>query len=573
MSMQHMDSGEVQGRRALLWLYPVLIAFAVVLVILQTLPLVLPIGPMYWDVLIYYDAIGRIAQGQWPAIDFFAPVGPLEYFLAAFSDWVFPEAQPVLLTQWIWLPVTVPVMALILWDTARGTKTEGRGRLAFWLLAPWMLFTALPYNVVDFYPYPGTDAFGIYNRHGAQLMYLVAVSVLFVRSAVVQTIVLSLLVLALAFCKITALLAAGPMLVFGLVLGRIRLATALTTALICVGVTGIAELSTGMVVPYVQDIIMLASQNTGALLPRFLTAASLHFNVFGAGGVLAIVLLIAALTGNAAAGGRSGGNRIARMIDADWFWVGLLLVCGLLYETQNTGSQAFLLVWPALLAILLKPKAGYGRFSMVIVFLIGFTVIPNVSTVVHKVARALAVAPGYIELDAPDLGPIGRVSAKDVFVTRAQRIRQIYIDHREAYEAIADAEILPSFLMFSDPDYQYLLLQEMQAAAVAVKALEVKSGRRFERVFNLDFTNPFPYILKKKGAEFVSIGADPNRAVPGLDIKTRDAVAETDLVLAPMCPVHHARKVLFEHYASALTAHERITLTPCFDAYVLPISP
>jgi hypothetical protein len=118
MSMNVMDGTEARGRRALIWLYPVLIVFALLLVVLQTLPLVVPIGPMYWDVLVYYDAIGRIANGQWPAIDFFAPVGPAEYFLAAFSNFLFPQAQPVLLTQWIWLPVTVPVMALILWDVA-----------------------------------------------------------------------------------------------------------------------------------------------------------------------------------------------------------------------------------------------------------------------------------------------------------------------------------------------------------------------------------------------------------------------------------------------------------------------
>lgn len=566
MGMDMTDRDETRGRGALIWLYPVLIGFALVLIVLQMLPLVAPIGPMYWDVMVYYDAIGRIAQGQWPAIDFFAPVGPLEYFLAAFSNFLFPQAQPVLLTQWIWLPVTVPAMALILWDVAgrRG------GRVAFWLLAPWMLFTALPYNVVDFYPYPGTDAFGIYNRHGAHLMYLVAVTVLFVRGPVIQTVLLSLLLLALAFCKITAFLAAGPVLLFGLALGRIRIATALTTALICVGVTGVTELTTGLVVPYVQDIIVLASQNTDALLPRFLTAGSLHFNVLGAGGLLAIVLLVAALAGKPAADGRAGGNALARLIDADWFWVGLLLLCGLFYETQNTGSQAFLLVWPALLAILMRPGRDYGRYRAAIVVLIGFTVLPNVSTVLHKAARAIAVAPGYIQLDAPDLGPLGRVSAKDVFVIRAERIRQIYIDRRETFEDIAAEGILPSFLLFSDPDYQYLLLQEIQAATSAIKSLELRNKRRFERVLNLDFANPFPYILKRKGTANVSIGADPNRAVPDLDEKTRNAVAETDLVLVPTCPVHHARKVLFEHYASALTGHERITLTPCYDAFILP---
>ncbi|MDF1607567.1 hypothetical protein PZ897_05205 [Hoeflea sp. YIM 152468] len=568
MNMHSMDMNGTPGRRALLWLYPLLLAFVLLLAVLQSLPLVLPIGPMYWDVLVYYDAIGRIGQGQWPSLDFFAPVGPLEYFLAALSARLFADAHPVLLTQWIWLPVTVPVMALILWDVARGS-----GKAAVWLLAPWMLFTALPYNGVDYYPYPGTDAFGIYNRHGAHLIYLTAAAVLFVRSPVVQTLVLSLLVLAMAFCKITALLAASPLLLFGLVLGRIRPVTALATALICVGATGVAELLTGMVIPYVQDIVVLASQNTGALLPRFLTAASLHFNVFGAGGLVAIVLLIAALSGKAAADGQSGNSRHAGMFDADWFWVGLLLVCGLFYETQNTGSQAFLMVWPALLAILLRPKADYAGYRSLILVLIGFTVIPTVSTVLHKAARALAVAPGYIALDAPDLGPLGRVSAKDVMVEQADRMRGVYIAQRSAYEAIAETEALPSFLLFSDPDYQYLLIQEMQAATVAIRALEKNSGRRFERVLNLDFANPFPFILGIKGADHVAIGADPNRAVPALDARTRDAVARTDLVLAPGCPVHYARKALFDHYASALSGHTRIALTPCYDAYILTTAP
>lgn len=572
VSVEGPSSGRGRSRRrALMWLYPLLVGFVAILVVLQMLPLVLPIGPMYWDMLLYYDAIGRITQGQWPAIDFFAPVGPLEYFLAAFSNHLFADAHPVLMTQWIWLPVTAPVMALVLWDTAPRSS-----RAAWWLLVPWMLFTALPFNVINYYNFPGTDAFGIYNRHGAILMYLVVAVVLFVRSPVVQTIALTLLVLSLAFCKVTAFLAAGPILLFGLVLGRISPLTAIATALISIGAAGAAELLTGLVWPYVQDIIILASQNTGALLPRFLTAASQHFNVMGAGGILAIVLLVAAISGHGpaaggAAAGGAGGNRLSRLIDADWFWVGLLLVCGLFFETQNTGGQAFLLVWPALLAIVLRPLSTYGRFGLAIVVLIGFTVLPNVSTVLHKAARAAAVAPGYIVLDAPDLGPIGRVSTKDVFVEQADRMRGIYIDHRDTYEAIAKTEAMPSFIIFSDPDYQYLLLQEIQAVTVAIKALEARSDRKFERVLNLDFANPFPYILGIKGAEYVAIGADPSRALPKLDAKTRLAVSRTDLVLAPQCPYHRARKQLAEHYAPALTAHTRIALTPCFDAFVLPV--
>jgi hypothetical protein len=148
-------------------------------------------------------------------------------------------------------------------------------------------------------------------------------------------------------------------------------------------------------------------------------------------------------------------------------------------------------------------------------------------------------------------------------------MRRIYIEHRDTYEAIAETEALPSFLQFSEPDFQFLLLEEMQTVTEAVMLLEAQDGRRFETVLNLDFANPFPFILKRKGTYHVAIGADPYRALPALDQKTLDAVAQTDLVLAPVCPVLHSRNLLKQHYAPALVNHQRIVLTPCFEAYVL----
>src|SRR5215203_4735770 len=63
-------------------------------------PLSVPIGPMYWDVFIYYDAANRIFSGQLPVVDFFTPVGPLGYGL--FAGWLklFPNGQPALMAHW-----------------------------------------------------------------------------------------------------------------------------------------------------------------------------------------------------------------------------------------------------------------------------------------------------------------------------------------------------------------------------------------------------------------------------------------------------------------------------------------
>ena len=102
-------------------------------------------------------------------------------------------------------------------------------------------------------------------------------------------------------------------------------------------------------------------------------------------------------------------------------------------------------------------------------------------------------------------------------------------------------------------------------------ALDDADLTRFRRQsigFIFQFYNLIPSLTAE---ENVAIGADPSRALPMLDGSTRDAVAQTDLVLAPVCPVHRARNQLLEHYQSALTGHARVALTPCFDAYVLPL--
>lgn len=51
----------------------------ILLVVLLSFRLNVPIGPMYWDSYIYFDAAQRIRTGQVPNVDFSTPVGPLGY--------------------------------------------------------------------------------------------------------------------------------------------------------------------------------------------------------------------------------------------------------------------------------------------------------------------------------------------------------------------------------------------------------------------------------------------------------------------------------------------------------------
>ncbi len=61
----------------MLWLGFVL----VLLIALLSFRLNAPIGPMYWDSYIYFDAAQRIKMEQIPGVDFSTPVGPLGYYL------------------------------------------------------------------------------------------------------------------------------------------------------------------------------------------------------------------------------------------------------------------------------------------------------------------------------------------------------------------------------------------------------------------------------------------------------------------------------------------------------------
>ena len=145
--------------------------------VLLALPVSVPVGPMYWDVLIYYDAANRIFGGQVPSVDFFAPVGPLGYYLFAGWLYVFPNGQPVLLAHWSLLAVTAPLMALVVADVDRRARTT-----AFALLIPFLIFALLPFNTREFYPFPGSDGFGIYNRQCCQLLYVLVAAIAFMRS-------------------------------------------------------------------------------------------------------------------------------------------------------------------------------------------------------------------------------------------------------------------------------------------------------------------------------------------------------------------------------------------------------
>lgn len=534
---------------------------------LLTQPLVLPLGAMYWDLALYLDAANRIASGQVPLIDFFTPVGPLGYWLFAWLGTVFPQAQPLLLVQWSIFVVTAPPMLLILRELDRRSRAMALG-----LLLPYLVFQILPINVEQYSFYPGMDGFGIYNRQVSIVLYVLVAALAFLRDRRVLTGVLVWTLLALLLIKVTGFLAGGLVVAFALAAGRLDLRQSTLAAAVAILLLAVLELMTGLVSAYLDSILALVEINAGSILPRFLQAGSLHLDIVAAGGALIVALILLgrrdiARDAGAFIGAPSRAG-LQRLLDRDFAWLGVVMAAGLFFETQNTGGQAFIFIWPVLLTILAGWLRSGRRGAVAVLALVAATAIPPVETVLQRAGRALLAQTGYLALPHTHLRQLGRVSQHPDVIERAGEMQAIYASRIETFRAIAERRMLPSLTLYSALDFQLGWLMAVDAGVTAIREHEARTGARFETIMSLNFANPFPYLMDRTGVRHIAIGADPFRAVPDLDQAARAAVAAADLILYPQCPVTVANDALAKLYAPAMTGREEIALGPCWKGYV-----
>lgn len=552
----------------------ILLATLAILGLVLTLPLSVPIGPMYWDLVLYFDAANRIFTGQIPVVDFFIPVGPLGYYLFAGAVAAFGNAQPLLLVSWSMLAITAPLIAMTV------IHVDGRSRaLVLWLLLPFLFFAVLPFNTTDYYPYPGSDGFGIYNRQVTQLLFCLTAGLVFIRNARLLALLVFIVMLALFLTKITGFLAGGLLCLFAFATGRLPLRHAAAAAIAFLGMLAIVEIGWGLTSAYLADIATLVAMNSDGLAARLLQAASQNFGVCLPAGLLVVLLLWrdrATLRAGVAPVLRRGtplGARIAAtglFLDHCAFWLFTGLTAGLFFESQNTGSQAMIFLWPVILAILLDAGSATSRRMFLALWVLALAVaLPPAIHTAERAARAYVGAIARnIPLEHEHLKTLGRVNMRPEIARRAEIVRDIYRKHRETFEDFAARGQMPSFLVFSDFDFQVNWLQTTDAAVDAILTYEAANDIRFETVLLMDFANPFPWLLDRRGVRHVAIGADPYRAVPPATAEVEAAVAAADLALRPTCPVQAANTLLMEFYRPMLTDHRRVALTPCFDAYI-----
>lgn len=541
-------------------------AALVVCVVLLMIPLRMPMGAMIWDTYLYYDAANRIGTGQMPSVDFFTPVGPLGYYLFAGLNYVFPNASSQFIGHWALLLVSGPLIALIVHDVDK----RSRG-LAFALLIPFLIFALLPFNTGDFYPFPGSDGFGIYNRQITQMLYVLVAALFFMKDERLRAIVIGLSMVAMFFLKITGFVAGGVICFYALLTARVSIKHAIAIGAGFVATLGILEVTTGMTSRYVEDILTLVGMNSGTLVPRFLQSTSLNFSMFAASmAVIAVLAWHTLKTGFKTR--KTGIAAISAWLDQDWLWLGVILFAGILFETQNTGSQALIFMWPILLYMLrrrmglLARPAIYGSLAVLSLAVMA----PPAMAVIQKAGRTYLGAIKNLPLAHTNLKSLGNVSMRPDVAERADIMGKFYPSHRALYEDLVPSRALPSPLLYSDYDFQILYLQKTDEAISRIHTWERDKGIRFETMMSINFANPIAYLMDRQATKYIAIGADPYRSVPPPQTEELDAVAATDLVVWPKCPPTATTQALYELYRSALVNHKKVALTECYDAFVHP---
>lgn len=539
-----------------------LLGILLLLCILLSLPVVLPIGPMYWDTYIYLDAAQRLKLDQIPAVDFQAPVGALEYYQFYWLQTLFPNGQPTLLAQWSILISAAPLMAAVIAVINKNSR-----RTAMAILIPFLIFALCPMNTQAFHSYPGVSGFGIYNRHTSLLLYVLTSALVFIPRGRTLAIVAALTMVALFLTKITGFLAGGLIGLYAVITGRFLLRHLLLALAIFVIVLAGLELNNGMISAYIASIITLVNLNEGLLIPRFLTVFSIKLDVILAAASLIIFLFWLDLRGHSQ---HSALGDRAFTLDRDWLWASVIMAAGTFLETQNTGSQEFIFIWPVLLTVLYKSTALTEKRRLIVYCLVALTIIPTTTKVIHGTLRFIAVAPHYVTAPVTDLKTMGLVSTRADIMERVLLLENHYIQNVEPYRQLAIAGQLPSWRLYAELDYQMYWLLSVDHAVKAIKQFETTNNIHLNSLMNLDFTDPFPWILDRDATRHIQIGADPFRTVERLTPVVEASVRATDGVLRPSCPITTARRYLQDIYAKALDDRTVVKLNDCWDLLLRP---
>ncbi len=540
-----------------------LLVTAAAAAIVAMLPLRIPLGANFWDLYFHLDAAWRIASGQTPHVDFFSPAGPLPFYALSVMERQFSGA-PLLLAQYgVAIPALLTMAVVVL-------RLGERVRPLGWLLAlVFALFALLPFNASSFFPAPGADAIGLYNRQCGLLLTAFFAALLLMRAGMLRGLLLGVLLSMLFLTKINGFAVALAAGLFAILSGRLGWRDAAIAGGLLVAALAAVEAANGMISAYMADLAAMLGQNSGGAGARLMTLLSVKFDVALPMALLALLIVVA--DAGRVAGAFTGGismMRAALRLPSVEFTAAALLVT--VYESQNTGGQEFLPLFPAMLPLLastLAMAAGLRRMALLV--LMAAATLPTFLNVVQAGARTVIAGAFYRPVAAPGTEAAGLYSTKPDYLRRAEVMLAQYAAERPAYARLAEQGEMPEAILYSSPDYQALHLMDIANAATALRGWEAQSGRTLSTLYTLDANDLMPRLLSRAPVKGVTISFDPSRGYPRSEHPAFvAALSGAEGILAPHCPETPARRMILAIAAPALEPRERIALTPCWDLYL-----
>lgn len=520
----------------------------------------IPAGLYATDYVFLAEGARRIALGQVPHVDYSAPVGPLMFALTALArklPFLGPDVLVLHVLMWVVVAVPAAAVALRLRSPA----------MALGFLAIAALTTLSPFNIEETAGACDLNYNGIYNRHGAALLFVTFVAGFApARSPVRDGLLFAFLLAAMLLTKVTYGVAGAAFLATACLFSAARLpALAVAVAIVALA-AALLEASTGMVSGYGRDLAEIGRLNSSRIV-AFLWAA------FWAGTLVILTgfaLVAAIATGPLAQAyallRRNATSEAIRSLETPALAVACLALT-VWTESQSTGGPGLV----GLSALAFAPGLMEGRWRTGKVALAAAVVCLTVGALADQVLRRgwclVAAAPSYethpaVSALVPGMRvPPGRLVA-------AELTARLWRDHRpladEAYGRGFD------FHLESHGAPVSFVANAILAHEAAERLRALGLDRNLSHVMTLDFVDDFTPLLDLPPPPGTKLALDPFRTIGELS-KTEAAayLAPVDAAFERTCatPLYFVQIAGF--FRSALEdAFKPVVLTPCWTVHL-----
>jgi hypothetical protein len=520
----------------------------------------LPAGLYTTDYIFLAEGARRIGLGQIPHVDYSAPVGPLMFALTALArglPFLGPDALALNVLMWIVVGVPAAIVALRLRSVAM--------TLAFLGIAALTVLS--PFNLEEMSGACDLNYNGIYNRHGAALLFVAFVAGFTPPGSPLRDAALfAWLVAAMLLTKVTYGIAGAAFLAVACLFSSSRMRAGGIAVLILVVAGGLVEAANGLVSAYGRDLAAIGRLNAGRIVAFLESAIWTSTLVVLTGLALAGALAIEPLESAIAALRRRASAEVLRALQIPVLAFSCLALT-IWTESQSTGGPGLV----GLSALAFAPGLAVGRRALLKVGLAAGLVLLTVGWLADQVLRRgwclVEQAPEYRAHPAVSALVPGMRIAPGRLVA-AEIAARLWRDHRdfadEAYRRGYDFSLEAYGAPVSFVAGAILAFE----AAERLRALGL--DRHLRHVMTLGFVDDFTPLLGLLPPPGTKLALDPYRTIG--DLTKAEAAAylgPIDAAFERTCAAPLYSVQVGGFFRPALEeAFEPVVLTPCWTVHI-----